>query len=122
MNILGISCYFHDSAACLLSNGELVGAAQEERFTRKKHDPSFPENAIQFVLAQRGLEVAQLDYVVFYDKPLLKFDRMLETCISVAPKGFQHFRLAIPLWIKEKLFLKTEIVKWFKQKRPRLYQ
>lgn len=109
--ILGISAFYHDSAAALVQNGNIVAAAQEERFTRKKHDPSFPAHAIQYCLKEAGLSIKQLDYVVFYDKPLVKFERLLETYLAFAPKGFCSFLQAMPLWIKEKLFLKETIKK-----------
>ena len=107
MNILGISGYYHDSAAALLRDGDLIAAAQEERFTRKKHDARFPVNAIRYCLAEAGTRLADLDYVVFYDKPLLKFDRLLETYLAYAPRGFRSFVAAMPVWLKEKLYLKT---------------
>ena len=101
--ILGISAFYHDSAAALVVDGDIVAAAQEERFTRKKHDPGFPANAIAYCLAEGGLPPEALDYVVFYDKPLTKFDRLLETYLAYAPAGFKSFRLAMPLWLKDKL-------------------
>ncbi|MEJ2078753.1 MAG: carbamoyltransferase [Acidobacteriota bacterium] len=104
MNILGISAFYHDSAAALLQDGKIVAAAQEERFSRKKHDPAFPAQAIDYCLAEAGLTVPALDYVAFYEKPLLKFDRLVETYFSFAPRGFRSFRQALPLWLKEKLF------------------
>ena len=111
MNILGISAYYHDSAVALLSAGKLVAAAQEERFTRKKHDASFPQNAITYCLEEGGLTLDQLDYVVFYDKPLIKFERLLETYLAYAPSGFRSFLAAMPVWLKEKLFLKDLLKK-----------
>lgn len=104
--ILGISAFYHDAAAALLVDGQLVAAAQEERFTRKKHDPSFPARAIAFCLQYAGITIGDVDYVVFYDKPLLKFERLLETYCAVAPKGYRSFLTAMPVWLKEKLFLK----------------
>jgi len=104
-HILGISAFYHDSAACLLRDGELVAAAQEERFTRKKHDPDFPARAVHYCLEQAGIEAADLDFVGFYDKPLLKFDRLLETYLAYAPKGFASFRRAMPIWLGQKLHL-----------------
>ena len=101
VNILGISAFYHDSAACLVRDGEVLAAAQEERFTRKKHDSRFPKHAIDYCLAQAGIGPAQLDFVAFYDKPLAKFDRLLETYIAYAPAGFKSFRLALPLWLRE---------------------
>ncbi len=107
--ILGISAFYHDSAAALVVDGQIVAAAQEERFTRKKHDERFPSNAVEFCLKQAGLTVDQLDWVTFYEKPLLTFDRLLETYLAVAPRGFSSFRAAIPVWLKEKLHLRREI-------------
>jgi carbamoyltransferase len=111
MKILGISAYYHDSAAALLVDGKIVAAAQEERFTRRKHDASFPEKAIAYVLEEGGLTARDLDYVAFYDKPFLKFERLLETYIALAPRGFQSFRRAMPIWLREKLFLKSLLLK-----------
>ena len=108
-HILGISAFYHDSAACLLRDGEIVAAAQEERFTRKKGDASLPVNAIDYCLAEGGIEVDDLAYVGFYDKPLLKFERILETYLGVAPRGFRSFLQAGPLWIKEKLYMDREL-------------
>ncbi len=105
-NILGISAYYHDSAAAVVQNGKIVTAAQEERFTRKKHDPGFPERAIACCLQEAGLRLADLDFVVFYDKPLMKFDRLLETYLAYAPRGFKSFLAAMPIWLKDKLYLK----------------
>ncbi len=107
MRILGISGYYHDSAAALLRDGELVSAAQEERFTRRKHDARFPANAIRYCLDAAGTRLADLDCIVFYDKPLAKFDRLLETYLAYAPKGFRSFVAAMPVWLKEKLYLKS---------------
>jgi carbamoyltransferase len=116
MRVLGISAFYHDSAAALIEDGALVGAAQEERFTRKKHDSGFPEKAVQYCLDTAGIKLADVDYVAFYDKPFLKFERLLETYLAFAPKGFTSFRMAMPLWLKEKLFQKTllrdEMKKW----------
>lgn len=110
MDILGISAFYHDSAACLVRDGEVVAAAQEERFTRKKHDPRFPEKAIAYCLAEGGLADANgLDYVVFYDKPFLKFERLLMTYLGVAPRGYRSFLAQMPLWLKEKLFMRNTI-------------
>ncbi len=114
MNILGISAFYHDSAACLVRDGEIISAAQEERFTRKKHDFNFPSNAINFCLQYGGINTPQLDLVVFYDKPFLKFERLLETYISFAPFGVKSFIKAMPLWIKEKLWMKEFIQKELK--------
>ncbi|MBS0222619.1 MAG: carbamoyltransferase [Proteobacteria bacterium] len=116
MRVLGISAFYHDSAAALIEDGRLIGAVQEERFTRKKHDSGFPQNAIQYCLDQTGIKLADVDYVAFYDKPFLKFERLLETYLAFAPRGFNSFRMAMPLWLKEKLFQKTllrdEMKKW----------
>jgi len=109
MNILGISAYYHDSAACLVRDGEIVAAAQEERFTRKKHDHEFPQNAVDFCLERAGIEAGELDLVAFYDKPLLKFDRLLETYIGYAPRGFKLFRMGLPLWLRQKLHTPREL-------------
>jgi carbamoyltransferase len=106
MRILGLSAFYHDSAAALLMDGELVAAAQEERFTHKKHDAGFPKNAIEYCLAEGGIDLEQVDYIAFYDKPFLKFERLLETYLAFAPKGFTSFRMALPVWLKEKLFQK----------------
>ncbi|MHB8579851.1 MAG: carbamoyltransferase family protein, partial [Ignavibacteriaceae bacterium] len=114
MNILGISAFYHDSAACLVRDGEIISAAQEERFTRKKHDFNFPSNAINFCLQYGGINTPQLDLVAFYDKPFLKFERLLETYISFAPLGVKSFIKAMPLWIKEKLWMKEFIQKELK--------
>ena len=104
MRVLGISAFYHDSAAALVVDGRIVAAAQEERFTRKKHDARFPANAIAYCLAEAGCRLAELDNVVFYDKPFLKFERLLETYLAFAPRGFSSFRMALPVWLKEKLF------------------
>ena len=111
MIILGVSAYYHDSAAAILRNGKIVAAAQEERFTRKKHDPDFPKNAIKYCLSEVACTVKEIDYVVFYDKPLLKFERLLETYLANVPKGFRSFVASMPVWLKDKLFLKTTIRK-----------
>lgn len=107
--ILGISAFYHDAAAAIIENGKIIAAAQEERFTRKKHDAAFPVNAIRFCLEYAGRSINELDAVVFYDKPLLKFERLLETYYAYAPKGLRSFLMAMPVWIKEKLFLKKHI-------------
>ena len=106
-NILGISAFYHDSAACLLKDGKIIAAAQEERFTRKKHDQSYPYNSIEFVLNYANIKLNKVDYIVFFEKPFLKFERLLETYVAFAPKGFFSFSKAMPLWIKEKLFQKN---------------
>ncbi len=105
--ILGISAFYHDSAGALLRGAEIVAAAQEERFTRRKHDASFPRHAVEYCLAEGGVGPGELDYVVFYDKPFLKFERLIETYLAFAPRGFSSFRMALPLWIREKLFQKN---------------
>lgn len=112
--ILGISAFYHDSAAALIIDGEIIAAAQEERFTRKKHDPSYPINAINYVLSEAGLTLDKVDYISFYDKPFLKFERLLETYIAFAPKGFKSFRMAMPIWLREKLFLKDVLIREIK--------
>ena len=106
-SILGISAFYHDSAACILIDGKIVAAAQEERFTRKKHDPGYPKNAINFVLNYANIKLSEVDHIVFFEKPFLKFERLLETYVAFAPKGFISFSKAMPLWIKEKLFQKN---------------
>ena len=108
-NILGISAYYHDSAAALLINGNIIACAQEERFTRKKHDPSFPREAIKYVLKEGNIDLKDVDSIVFYEKPFLKFERLLESYLAYAPKGIESFSKAIPLWVKEKLFQKKNI-------------
>ena len=109
INVLGLSAFYHDSAAALLVDGKIVAAAQEERFSRKKHDAAFPANAIAYCLEEAGLSLAEIDYITFYDKPLVKFERLLETYLAFAPKGFRSFVMAIPVWLKEKLFLKVTL-------------
>jgi carbamoyltransferase len=109
--ILGISAYYHDSAACLVRDGEIVAAAQEERFTRKKHDAGFPAHAVEYCLREAGIRAADLEYVGFYDKPLLKFERLLENYCGVAPRGLRSFLTAMPVWMKEKLFTRDQIRK-----------
>ncbi len=106
-SILGISAFYHDSAACILKDGKIIAAAQEERFTRKKHDPNYPHNAIEFVLKYANLKLSEVDKIVFFEKPFLKFERLLETYVAFAPRGFISFAKAMPLWIKEKLFQKN---------------
>ena len=110
MYILGISAFYHDSAACLLKDGEIVAAAQEERFTRTKHDQSFPNNAIKYCLEQVNISASQIDNVVFYEKPFVKFERLLETYLAFAPRGFRSFAKAMPIWIKDKLFQKSALI------------
>ena len=108
--ILGISAFYHDSAACLVKDGEIIAAAQEERFTRKKHDQSFPENAIDYCLDEAGIQSKDLSYVGFYDKPMLKFERLLLTYITYAPFGIMSFLKGMPLWLKDKLYMKDLIL------------
>ena len=110
MNILGISCFYHDSAACLVRDGEILAAAQEERFTRKKHDFNFPINAINWCLEEAGIKTGEVDLVVFYDKPFIKFERILETALAYAPSGIKQFIQAMPLWLKQKLWI-PEIIR-----------
>ena len=107
--ILGLSAYYHDSAACLVLDGKLVAAAQEERFTRKKHDEEFPHHAVTYCLREAGLALSDLDYVGFYDKPLKKFERILESYLGVAPKGLRSFLTAMPVWLKAKLYTRDRI-------------
>src|ERR1700704_5562809 len=109
MIILGVSAFYHDSAAALIQDGQIIAAAQEERFTRKKHDATFPVNAIKFCLEYAGCSMNDLDAIVFYEKPFLKFERLLETYYAYAPKGLASFMVSMPVWIKEKLFLKKLI-------------
>jgi carbamoyltransferase len=118
MYILGLSGYYHDSAAALLKDGEIIAAAQEERFSRKKHDARFPVNALHYCLAEAGISLAEVEHVAFYDKPFLKFERLLETYLAFAPKGFKSFRMAIPLWLREKLFQKDLLAKELKKLEP----
>jgi carbamoyltransferase len=109
--ILGLSCFYHDAAATLVKDGKLIAAAAEERFSRKKHDASFPEGAVDYCLKEAGIKPGDLDYVGFYEKPFLKFERILETYLKTVPKGFNSFRQAIPIWFKEKLWIKNIIQK-----------
>ncbi len=118
MRVLGVSAFYHDSAAALVDDGRIVAAAQEERFSRKKHDARFPKNAIEFVLKQGGVKLADIDAVAFYDKPFLKFERLLETYLAFAPRGFRSFRMAMPLWLREKLFQKDLLRDEFKKFAP----
>lgn len=111
MNILGLSCFYHDSAACLVKDGRIIAAAQEERFTRKKHDPDFPSQAVKYCLAEAKIKIEEVDLVVFYDKPFLKFERLLETYLDYAPYGFRSFLKAVPVWVKRKLWLSVVIKK-----------
>ena len=114
-SILGISAFYHDSAACILKDGEIIAAAQEERFTRKKHDPSYPHQAIDFVLNYSKLKLSEVDQIIFFEKPFLKFERLLETYVAFAPRGFLSFSKAMPIWIKEKLFQKNYLFNKLKE-------
>ena len=105
-SILGISAFYHDSAAALIVDGDIVAAAQEERFSRKKHDPRYPFNAVKYVLKESNLELNKVDHIVFFEKPFLKFERLLETYMAFAPKGFKSFSMSMPLWLREKLLQK----------------
>ena len=113
--ILGVSAYYHDSAAALVVDGEIVAAAQEERFSRRKHDARYPRNAVDYVLKEAGLRLDDVDHVAFYDKPFLKFERLIETYVAYAPRGWQSFRMAMPVWMKEKLFQKDMLFRELKQ-------
>ena len=118
--ILGISCFYHDSAAALLCNGEIVAAVQEERFTRKKHDSSFPYNAILYCLKSQNINLKEIKNIIYYEKPLLTFERLLETYLAVAPRGLRSFVAAMQVWLKEKLFLKSELNHKFKSLQKEL--
>ena len=109
MNILGISAFYHDSAACLVRDGRIIAAAQEERFTRKKHDSAFPNHAVEYCLREGGIKLGDLEVVAFYEKPFLKFDRILHSYLAYAPSGLKSFLMAIPLWIRERIWMKTLI-------------
>ena len=109
--LLGLSCYYHDSAAALILDGEIVSAVQEERFSRKKHDSGFPVNAIRYCLKSQKIDFRDLGHIVYYEKPLLTFERLLETYLGVAPRGGRSFIAAMQVWLKEKLFLKAELNK-----------
>ncbi len=111
MDILGISAFYHDSAAALVRDGDIIAAAQEDRFTRTKHDQQFPSNAVKYCLEEAQITAEELDYVVFYEKPFLKFERLLETYIAYAPRGFGQFFMGIPMWLRQKLHLPREIDK-----------
>ena len=119
MRILGLSAFYHDSAAALVEDGRVVAAAQEERFTRKKFDANFPMRALEYCLAEAGCGVGDIDYVVFYDKPFVKFERLLETYLTYSPRGFTSFRMALPLWLREKLFQKSLIADELKALEPK---
>ena len=118
MHVLGISAFYHDAAAALVRDGEIVAAAQEERFTRKKHDARFPSNALDYCLAEAGIRLDDVDLVAFYDKPFIKFERLLETYLAFAPRGFESFRMAMPIWLREKLFLKDLLLRQLAEGRP----
>ena len=113
VKILGISAFYHDSAAALIIDGEIIAAAQEERFTRIKHDNNYPFNAVEFLLNSKKLEISEIDFIIFYEKPFLKFERILETYVAMSPKGFLQFAKAMPIWLKEKLFQKNMFQKFF---------
>ena len=113
--ILGISAFYHDSAAAIIIDGEIIAAAQEERFTRVKHDSGYPYNAIKFVLDYSNLKLSEIDQIVFYEKPFLKFERLLETYVAFAPKGFVQFSKAMPIWLREKLFQKNQLINLLKE-------
>ena len=114
-SILGISAFYHDSAAALIKDGEILAAAQEERFTRKKHDANYPKFAVDYVLKESRLELNQVDHVVFFEKPFLKFERLLETYLAFAPMGFKSFSMSMPIWLREKLFQKKYLYDLLKQ-------
>jgi carbamoyltransferase len=118
MRVVGISAFYHDAAAALVCDGQIVAAAQEERFSRKKHDSSFPRHALEYCLSQAGIGLEDVDLVAFYDKPFLKFERLLETYLAFAPRGFESFKMAIPIWLREKLFLKDLLQQQLKRHRP----
>lgn len=120
MRILGISAFYHDSAAALIQDGRIIAAAQEERFSRRKHDARYPQQAIDYCLAEAGVRLEDVDHVAFYDKPFLKFERLLETYLAFAPRGFRSFRMAMPLWLKEKLFQKDLLKKALEQHAPQV--
>ena len=114
-SILGISAFYHDSAAALVVDGKIISAAQEERFSRKKHDASYPFNAVNYVLKESKISLEEVDHVVFFEKPFLKFERLLETYLGFAPSGFQSFSLSMPIWLREKLFQKKFLFEKLKQ-------
>src|SRR5215831_8612382 len=118
MRVLGISAFYHDSAAALIDDGVVLAAAQEERFTRKKHDPGFPRNAIEYCLSEGKNTLEDLDFIVFYDKPFIKFERLIETYLAFAPRGFKSFNMAVPLWLREKLFQKSWLTAEFRKLAP----
>ena len=113
--ILGISAFYHDSAAALIKDGNIISAAQEERFSRKKHDARYPYNAINFILEDSNIKLNEIDHIVFFEKPFLKFERLLETYMAFAPRGFKSFSLSMPIWLREKLFQKKFLFEKLKQ-------
>ena len=115
ISILGISAFYHDSAATIMVDGNIVAAAQEERFSRKKHDERYPVNAVNYVLEEANLKLCEIDHIVFFEKPFLKFERLLETYLAFAPKGFKSFSLSMPIWLREKLFQKKFLFDNLKQ-------
>ena len=115
MYILGISAYYHDAAVALIEDEKIIAAVQEERFTRKKQDNRFPSKSIKYCLKEANISLTDIDYITFYDKPFLKFERLLETYLTEAPKGFQSFLMSIPIWLKDKLFLKETLSREFKE-------
>ena len=118
MRVLGISAFYHDSAVAIVVDGDVAAAAQEERFTRKKHDARFPAHALAYCLEHCGCKLSDLDAVVFYEKPLIKFERLLETYLSFAPRGFRSFRMAMPIWLREKLFQRQVLAKELRKFSP----
>ena len=114
-SILGISAFYHDSAAAIIVDGKILAAAQEERFTRKKHDSSYPHNAVEYVLKFSKLKLSEVNHIVFYEKPFLKFERLLETYVAFAPRGFKQFTKSMPAWLREKLFQKNMLMKLLKE-------
>ena len=114
-SILGISAFYHDSAAALVIDGKIIAAAQEERFTRKKHDSSYPRNAVDYVLKEANLKLSDISYIAFYEKPFLKFERLLETYLAFAPKGFKSFTMSMPIWLRDKLFQKKMLFNELKE-------
>ena len=114
-SILGISAFYHDSAAAIIVDGKILAAAQEERFTRKKHDSSYPHNAVEYVLKFSKLKLSEVNHIVFYEKPFLKFERLLETYVAFAPRGFKQFTKSMPTWLREKLFQKNMLMKLLKE-------
>ena len=119
VRILGISAYFHDSAVALIEDGEIIYASQEERFSRIKHDSSFPKRALKNLLEFNNLKLNQIDHIVFFEKPFLKFERLIETYLAFAPKGFKQFLFSMPIWLKQKLFMKRELIEELKKFEPK---